>query len=348
MNEYNVACEFFHKEDDGFQCPKCKTKLKNPSTFSKHIKDQHNGTSKPISKNKHKRTKDQTGSEEDSGSDEESSVTLKHQKITKPQLNVNTSILYSSSSSFTRLDHDSAVLMASSALSLPKAEQEKKLMLAKVGDWKPISVITKTGKAYSVIASQDVIKELLSDQPSGEWKLPKPPINRETQTFDSPNDLLTHIMYSSPLKHHLSTAKYVELTKDLVKNINRDWTVFPQLRFATSKLFAGAILMDQASALLINAVEPYGRLKATDAHYERRLSVSHDQSSFPTEETEYGWIKFVSVIEDNVKKLKIGTLVSNLLVTSSVRLDSDSIKSKGFVNMGPETPMFAPTTTTKI
>ncbi|KAG1445982.1 hypothetical protein G6F56_009725 [Rhizopus delemar] len=155
-------------------------------------------------------------------------------------------------------------------------------------------------------------------------------------------------MYSSPLKHHLSTAKYVELTKDLVKNINRDWTVFPQLRFATSKLFAGAILMDQASALLINAVEPYGRLKATDAHYEHRLSVSHDQSSFPTEETEYGWIKFVSVIEDNVRKLKIGTLVSNLLVTSSVRLDSDSIKSKEFVNMGPETPMFAPTTTTKM
>ncbi|KAL4210022.1 hypothetical protein AB4K20DRAFT_1868402 [Rhizopus microsporus] len=110
-----------HKEDNGFQCPKCKSKLKNPSTFSKHIKDQHNGTCKPISKNKHKRTRDQTGSEEDSGSDEESSVTLKHQKITKPQLNVNTDILYSSSSSFTRLDYDSAVLMASSALSLQLA-----------------------------------------------------------------------------------------------------------------------------------------------------------------------------------------------------------------------------------
>lgn len=172
MFKKKIVIRLVHKEDDGFQCPKCNSKLKNPSTFSKHIKDQHNGTCKPISKNKHKRTRDQIGSEEDSGSDEESSVILKHQKITKPQLNVNTDILYSSSSSFTRLDYDSAVLMASSALSLPKAEQEKKLMLAKVGDWKPISVITKTGRAYNVIASQDVIEELLSDQPSGEWKLP--------------------------------------------------------------------------------------------------------------------------------------------------------------------------------
>ncbi|KAG2205957.1 hypothetical protein INT47_005275, partial [Mucor saturninus] len=72
---------------------------------------------------------------------------------------------------------------------------------------------------------------------------------------------------------------------------------------------------------------------ATDAHYERRLSQSQDYSSFPTEETAYGWIKPVSVIEDNVRKLKIGILVSNLLVTSSVRLDSDSIKSEEFVNM---------------
>ncbi|KAI7895954.1 uncharacterized protein EV154DRAFT_399259, partial [Mucor mucedo] len=109
--------------------------------------------------------------------------------------------------------------------------------------------------------------------------------------------------------------------------INRDWTIFPQLRFATSKLFADAILIDQASVMLINAVEPYGRLKATDTHYERCLSVSQDQSSFPTEEIAYGWIKPVSVIEDNIRKLKIGTFVSNLLVTSSVRLDSDSIKS---------------------
>ncbi|KAI9480412.1 MAG: hypothetical protein EXX96DRAFT_463859, partial [Benjaminiella poitrasii] len=93
------------------------------------------------------------------------------------------------------------------------------------------------------------------------------------------------------------------------------------LRFAISKLFAGAILMDQALTLFINTVEPYGRLKATDSHYECRLSENRDQSSFPTE---YRWNRAVSVTEDNVRKLKIGTLVSNLLITSSMRLDRDS------------------------
>ncbi|OBZ84879.1 Transposable element Tc1 transposase, partial [Choanephora cucurbitarum] len=42
--------------------------------------------------------------------------------------------------------------------------------------------------------------------------------------------------------------------------------------YAVSQLFAGAILIEQSYAILLNSVEPYGRLKSTDAHYERRLS----------------------------------------------------------------------------
>jgi hypothetical protein len=112
---------------------------------------------------------------------------------------MNADNLYSSSSSFSSLDYN-AVLMVSSALLLSKAEQEKK-MLAKVGYWELISVVTKTGRVYNVIASKEVNEELLLDQPSGEWKLPEPPINKETQAFIYPNDLFYQIISSSPLKH---------------------------------------------------------------------------------------------------------------------------------------------------
>lgn len=56
----------------------------------------------------------------------------------------------------------------------------------------------------------------------------------------------------------------------------------------------------------------------------------------------------MSVIEDNKRKLKIGTLASNLLVTSSIGLDSDAIRSKEFVNMGAETPLFFPSKICKV
>ena len=106
--------------------------------------------------------------------------------------------------------------------------------------------------------------------------------------------------------------------------INKDWVQFPQLRYAISQLFSGAVIMDGSSALLLNVLGPYGRLRTDDAHFERRTKSAVHQSSFPRKENKYGWITTVAVQDDNTTKLKIGFLTCNLLVTSSLRISSIS------------------------
>ncbi|KAI7889074.1 uncharacterized protein EV154DRAFT_400215, partial [Mucor mucedo] len=84
-------------------------------------------------------------------------------------------------------------------------------------------------------------------------------------------------------------------------------------RYAVSQLFAGAILMERSSAILLNCVEPYGRLKSTDSHFERRLATSIHLSSYPEKESKYGWITIIQALEEHSTKLKIGTTTFNLL-----------------------------------
>jgi hypothetical protein len=61
-----------------------------------------------------------------------------------------------------------------------------------------------------------------------------------------------------------------------------------------------------------------------------------EQSSYPEVEGKYGWIRIVNTTEDQTTKLKIGTLVSNLLVTSSIRLDKNSMNN-GIAEIGSNT-----------
>lgn len=128
----------------------------------------------------------------------------------------------------------------------------------------------------------------------------------------------------------------------MTQSINKDWTFFPQLRYATSQIFAGAILVNQSAALLINCTESYGRSKTVDAHHERRVGAMMHKTSFPKKTTNYGWITTTITHEDNRTKLKIGTTVSNLLVTSSIRVDKYSI-TKSIVEIGSNTSNFITT-----
>lgn len=67
----------------------------------------------------------------------------------------------------------------------------------------------------------------------------------------------------------------------MTESVNKVWTFFPQLRYAVSQLFVGAIQVEQSSAILLNCVKPYGRLKSTDARYGRRLATTMHLSSYP-------------------------------------------------------------------
>lgn len=123
--------------------------------------------------------------------------------------------------------------------------------------------------------------------------------------------------------------------------------LFPKLGFATSQIFAGSILLSGSTALLINCVESYGRLKTVDSHHERRTVSATHKSSFPKTESKYGQISVCVVEDDNTTKLKIGTTSCNLLVTSSIRLDKQTITNKT-IEMGPNTSNFVPLPNTRL
>lgn len=127
------------------------------------------------------------------------------------------------------------------------------------------------------------------DQPVGDWTLPLE--NLETNissTTASESSILNHIIKTSPFHMHLLDTKYVELSESITHMINKDWILFPQLRYAIPQLFSGAVIMDGSAALLLNGLEPYGRSRIIGAHFERRTRSALYQSSFLRKENRYG------------------------------------------------------------
>ncbi|KAG1089801.1 hypothetical protein G6F42_019879 [Rhizopus arrhizus] len=243
-------------------------------------------------------------------------------------------------------DERISILLASSALSLPDSEQEKRILLASIGDWEAVMLSSLDGKTYHFLTSLENIQDVLVDQPVGQWTRP---VKTKSATGEciatDGNVLLHHFITTSPFYKCISSHKYTELSKPICESINRDWLIFPQYRYAVSQLFAGAILIEQSSAILLNCVEPYGRLKSTDSHYERRIATAMHLSSYPEKESKYGWITVIQAQEDNTTKLKIGTTTFNLLATSSLRLGKSSSLS---IQIGPNTSHFTPTQNTSI
>lgn len=132
------------------------------------------------------------------------------------------------------------------------------------------------------------------------------------------------------------------MTSALAKTLNGDWSLYPELKYATSLAFAGGILVDGQAAIMMNTVEPYGRDAVSEAHFERRLEGS--PSSYPRKEGLYGYLGvfLLPSSESGKKQLVIGTRSCNVLVTSSMRLDISSI------NVGAFTRHFEPSDNTRI
>lgn len=159
------------KVDGKFNCPECSSKLSTPTTFSAHLKKKHNGHCEAIS-NKTKRR-----SLEDNNNDNSTTISLKHRKLRSLNLNLDEIDSNSGSSgplfsTSARCDNDMGVLLASNALDLPQTDQEKIIMLSKIGNWKSIAVSLENGKKYYMLASPDLIEDILAEQPTGVWTLP--------------------------------------------------------------------------------------------------------------------------------------------------------------------------------
>ncbi|KAI9486011.1 MAG: hypothetical protein EXX96DRAFT_613849 [Benjaminiella poitrasii] len=112
--------------------------------------------------------------------------------------------------------------------------------------------------------------------------------------------------------------------------INKDWMFFSQVKYATAKLFAGSILLNvrNGQAIMANTVEVYGRTKHVDSHPEHFGKVKENvtETSLPPATSTYKGIWPTMLhSHDHTAKLVIGSQVSNLLVMSSLRLDTKNL-----------------------
>lgn len=151
---------------------------------------------------------------------------------------------------------------------------------------------------------------------------------------------LSNLLDTSPYSSLLKQREYIPLTDDICTLLNKDWQVYPQVKYFSAAVFAGSIILNTNinQAIMINTVEMYGRTKTTDYHRESfgRLKNSVITNSLPPPiKTLHQNVWPTSLDVRDGKKLVIGTQVSNALVTSSIRLDE-----KGFVSIGATTSHF--------
>lgn len=102
-----------------------------------------------------------------------------------------------------------------------------------------------------------------------------------------------------------------EIAGEMVDLLNRDWLEYPQVRYCTSQLLAGAILIEGPTAIIINAVEPYSRDTLLDAHHERRLFGT--ATSLPSKPNKYDFLQICQLLTPDGLKLTIGSRTCNFL-----------------------------------
>ncbi|KAI8635742.1 hypothetical protein BD408DRAFT_155953 [Parasitella parasitica] len=240
------------------------------------------------------------------------------------------------------LTHRDVILTSTNSLTADEDIQEDKMMLAKLGRWAPI-IYRQENMQYGMLTSPSIASILLSkSQTTGSWCSPSNDVDRspkEVMKTDS-NYFIRYLKITSKASKKLVDTLHEEITGKMVDVLNRDWLQHPQMRYCTPQLLAGAILIEGATGIVINAVEPYSRDTLLDAHYERRFLGA--ATSFPSKPNQYGFLSICQLSTPDGLKLIIGSRTSNFLVTSSLRLDSIS------VNLGPATTHFTPSENTRL
>ncbi|KAG2230699.1 hypothetical protein INT48_003706 [Thamnidium elegans] len=176
-------------------------------------------------------------------------------------------------------------------------------MLVKIGDWEAITLSSLNGKSYHILTSLENIQDVLVNQSVDQWT---PPTTTERATGE----------YTA-----ITVITCSKLLKPMTESINKDWIISLQLRYAVSQLLAGAILIEQYTDILVNCIEPYGRLKSTDARYKRRIATTIHLSSYPKKENKYGWMTIVQVQEDNI------AIINNFELNSLLQSLADSLST---------------------
>ncbi|KAI7895220.1 uncharacterized protein EV154DRAFT_559636 [Mucor mucedo] len=209
--------------------------------------------------------------------------------------------------SYSTRDYTTAVLSAFDALSQTSEDKHKKLLIAELGDLKPVAYIDHQANEQNLLAHSNVIDK----NHSGE----------DIETNMSPT--IRNVLLNSPYKKLLSKANYIELDHQCSLYLNNNWSLNPIATHIASKILEEMILVEAHKALLVLCGEIYGRLPTLDAHHERTSITKGNlpQSSLPHADTKYPNVELCLMNVDNSQKLVLGTKTMNVLITSSIRID---------------------------
>ncbi|KAG0165829.1 hypothetical protein DFQ29_001312 [Apophysomyces sp. BC1021] len=241
-----------------------------------------------------------------------------------------------------RFSVSDAILDSCGSLFADDDTKNLKISLSKAGQWKTISYDCGD-REFGFMTSQETTAIMLqSNPPVGVWKSPLPDqdVQITPSTLTDADSFIHHMKTSSKAAKQLTRTGHTELTEELCNILNRDWLEYPQLRCCGPQILAGAILVEGTTAIILNTIESYSRDCLTDAHHEQRQLGS--PSSFPERRGLYGYLNICLLNTADGQKLVLGTRTCNLLVTSSLRLDKES------VNLGPSTTHFAPSEKTRV
>lgn len=340
------TCAISRDENDAFKCPGkgCDQSFCATHHFIEHVK-KHGGLATTVETKLKEAKKRAHDTEADSEEEPEDTAV----SISRPSDRTFATGQRSQKKSKNSNEYHDSVLEACDALSLLSSEQENKIMAARIAHVRPI-VLTADDQQYHLLTASIHAEELISKQPANvTFSLPVEPVIVEKPDYStaliSDDGLLEQLIRKSALKNTLLQRNFVEMDKGFADFLNNDWRFAPHMRYATPQLFAGAILVSDTSALLLNCVEAYGRTKSIDAFCEHFPGAPLGSSSMPLLQQQllYPGINVTLLSSDNTQKLVIGTRVSSLLVTSSVTLSKDPI-----FQVGATTKWFDPNPKTRI
>ncbi|KAI8058725.1 hypothetical protein BDF21DRAFT_390464 [Thamnidium elegans] len=172
--------------------------------------------------------------------------------------------------------------------------------------------------------------------------LPCKPENDDTSTQVPLPYSHDYIIQHSPYNRQLSHDSFIPLNQNHIDILNTTWNKKKYMKSASLQLLAGSVIVTNFKAIMVNCLEVYSRIPSLEAHAEKEES--YLENSLPTTSSQYSNLSIVKLNNDNSNNLIIGTEISNFLVTSSIRLDDDSILPE----LGPTTAKFDVTNATRI
>ncbi|KAI8060875.1 hypothetical protein BC940DRAFT_337241 [Gongronella butleri] len=240
-----------------------------------------------------------------------------------------------------RRSYDDAVLHACNQTTATDKEKIKTLALVDSMDLQPIAILNAQGKENNALTNKSYISDLTGDHGHIHGIIPSKrfPDGSEKNlscVACSPTMQrgLENLIAASPYTNLLKQREFVELPPDVCTLLNKDWDFFPKIKGFSARVLAGAILFNtlNGQAIMINTIEMYGRTKLVDAHREtfgKQKDGVQSTSLPPPIKKLYTNVWPMTLYRADGPKLVIGTLVSNALVTSSMRLDIKQQPSVG-------------------